>query len=126
VRRLHPSPRRVGDETSAPNLLLTGAISLSSIEVTRSALDLLLNGVHLLSSIKLLVWLLCDELLFLGILICLLCSGCTGNTINEPCLAQIHRGNLILICLDLLFRFESYEVLFRVWDFYSYEQRSLC
>jgi hypothetical protein len=66
VCRLHPSPRRGNDGTGAPDLLLTGAISLSSmssIEVTRSALDLLLTGVHLLSSVKLLVWLLCDELM---------------------------------------------------------------
>jgi hypothetical protein len=26
-----------------------------------------------------------------------------------------------MICLDLLFRFESYELLFRVSDFYSYK-----
>jgi hypothetical protein len=26
-----------------------------------------------------------------------------------------------MICLDLLFRFESYELLFRVWDFNSYK-----
>jgi hypothetical protein len=35
-------------------------------------------------------------------MICLLCSGCTGNAIDEPCLAQSNRGNLILIyCLGL-------------------------
>jgi hypothetical protein len=66
MRRLHPSPRRVGDGTNALDLLLTGAISLSSMsktEVIKSALDLLLTGVHLLSSVKLLIWLLCDELM---------------------------------------------------------------
>jgi hypothetical protein len=36
---------------------------MSKTEVTKSAMDLLLTGVHMLSSVKLLIWLMCDELM---------------------------------------------------------------